>query len=244
MTKYSKEALDEALLQAQSSDISMKTKGIKFLRQASCLETGTKNTYPIRDWFSETTNYTKLFKIVKSEKDPKLLWEYLFLIKTYCERYIDLAYLVKDSQNFILKKENTEFKIKACELGKLFLVHQDASVRQAAASLLWYLKKTSEVWTVIIELMQKKRDYITLSHIGIMIRNCYSLLNDDKIITDSFGNAAAKENLISLKDAEALKEAVSFSLEKTPKAAKKAGFSSVSETLDNIITALTKTVKK
>ena len=58
MTKYSKEALDEALLQAQSSDISMKTKGIKFLRQASCLETGTKNTYPIRDWFSETKNYT------------------------------------------------------------------------------------------------------------------------------------------------------------------------------------------
>ena len=120
MTKYSKEALDEALLQAQSSDISMKTKGIKFLRQASCLETGTKNTYPIRDWFSETTNYTKLFKIVKSEKDPKLLWEYLFLIKTYCERYIDLAYLVKDSQNFIAKKENTEFKIKARELGGLF----------------------------------------------------------------------------------------------------------------------------
>ena len=153
MTKYSKEALDEALLQAQSSDISMKTKGIKFLRQASCLETGTKNTYPIRDWFSETKNYTKLFKIVKSEKDPKLLWEYLFLIKTYCERYIDLAYLVKDSQNFIAKKENTEFKIKARELGGLFLVHQDASVRQAAASLLWYLKKTSEVWSVIIELM-------------------------------------------------------------------------------------------
>ena len=49
MAEYSKEALDEALLQAQSSDISMKTKGIKFLRQASCLETGTKNTYPIRD---------------------------------------------------------------------------------------------------------------------------------------------------------------------------------------------------
>ena len=123
-------------------------------------------------------------------------------------------------------------------------MHQDASVRQAAASLLWYLKKTSEVWPVIIELMQKKRDYITLSHIGIMIRNCYSLLNDDKIIADSFGNAVAKENLISLKDVEALKEAVSFSLEKTPKSAKKAGFSSVSETLDNIITALTKTVEK
>ena len=244
MAKYSKEALDEALLQAQSSDISMKTKGIKFLRQASCLETGTKNTYPIRDWFSETKNYTKLLKIVKSEKDPKLLWEYLFLIKTYCERYIDLAYLVKDSQNFISKKENTEFKIKACELGKLFLVHQDASVRQAAASLLWYLKKTSEVWPVIIELMQKKRDYIILSHIGIMIRNCYSLLNDDKIITDSFGNAVVKENLISLKDAETLKEAVAFSLEKTPKAAKKAGFNSVSETLDDIITTLTKTVER
>ena len=180
----------------------------------------------------------------ESEKDPKLLWEYLFLIKTYCERYIDLAYLVKDSQNFIAKKENTEFKIKARELGGLFLVHQDASVRQAAASLLWYLKKTSEVWPVIIELMQKKRDYITLSHIGIMIRNCYSLLNDDKVITDSFENTVTKENLISLKDAEALKEAVSFSLEKTPKAAKKAGFNSVSETLDGIITTLTKTAER
>ena len=77
-----------------------------------------------------------------------------------------------------------------------------------------------------------------------MIRNCYSLLNDDKIITDSFGNAVAKKNLISLKDAEALKEAVSFSLEKTPKSAKKAGFSSVSETLDDIITTLTKTVER
>ena len=53
-----------------------------------------------------------------------------------------------------------------------------------------------------------------------------------------------KENLISLKDAEALKEAVSFSLEKTPKSAKKAGFSSVSETLDDIITTLTKTVER
>ena len=92
--------------------------------------------------------------------------------------------------------------------------------------------------------MQKKRDYITLSHIGIMIRNCYSLLNDDKIITDSFGNAVAKKNLISLKDAEALKEAVSFSLGKTPKAAKKAGFNSASETLDDIITTLTKTVER
>ena len=30
MAKYSKEALDEALLQAQSSDISMRRKGIKF----------------------------------------------------------------------------------------------------------------------------------------------------------------------------------------------------------------------
>ena len=244
MVKYSKEALDEALLQAQSSDISMKTKGIKFLRQASCLETGTKNTYPIRDWFSETKNYTKLFKIVKSEKDPKLLWEYLFLIKTYCERYIDLAYLVKDSQNFISKKENTEFKIKACELGELFLVHQDASVRQAAASLLWYLKKTSEVWTVIIELMQKKRDYITLSHIGIMICNCFSLLNDDRTITDYLGNTAAKESLISLKDAAALKDAVSLALKKAPKAAKKAGFNFVSETLDDIITTFTKTVER
>ena len=110
MTKYSKEALDEALLQAQSSDISMKTKGIKFLRQASCLETGTKNTYPIRDWFSETKNYTKLFKIVKSEKDPKLLWEYLFLIKTYCERYIDLAYLVKILKTLSQKKKTQNSK--------------------------------------------------------------------------------------------------------------------------------------
>ena len=46
-------------------------------------------------------------------------------------------------------------------------------------------------------------------------------MNDDKVITDSFENTVTKENLISLKDAEALKEAVSFSLEKTPKAAKK-----------------------
>ncbi|WP_432960826.1 hypothetical protein [Treponema sp. OMZ 840] len=138
-------ALDEALLQAQSNDINMRTKGIRFLRQASCLETGTKNTYPIRDWFSEAVNYTKLFEIIQSEKDPKLLWEYLFLIKIYCERYIDSAHSVKNSETFISKKENMEFKIKACKLGELFLVHQDASVRQAATSLLWYLKKTSEV---------------------------------------------------------------------------------------------------
>ncbi|UTC67004.1 MULTISPECIES: hypothetical protein [unclassified Treponema] len=244
MIKYSKEALDEALLQAQSNDISMRTKGIRFLRQASCLEVGTKNTYPIRDWFSEAANYTKLFEVIQSEKDPKLLWEYLFLIKMYCERYIDSAHLVKNSETFIQKKENMEFKIKACKLGELFLVHQDASVRQAAASLLWYLKKTSEVWPIIIELMQKKHDYITLSHIGIMICNCFSLLNDDRTITDYLENTAAKESLISLKDAAALKDASALALEKAPAAAKKAGFNSVSETLDNIITELTKINKK
>ncbi|WP_432960828.1 hypothetical protein [Treponema sp. OMZ 840] len=92
--------------------------------------------------------------------------------------------------------------------------------------------------------MQKKRDYITLSHIGIMIRSCYSLLNNDEIITDYLGNIVAKKNLISLKDAAALKEAAALALEKAPAAAKKAGFNSVSEALDNIIIELTKTAKK
>ena len=56
MVKYLKEALDEALLQSQSADIKERIKGIKFLRQSVCLEIGTKNTYTIRDWFSQANN--------------------------------------------------------------------------------------------------------------------------------------------------------------------------------------------
>ena len=62
MVKYSKEALDEALLQSQSADIKERIKGIKFLRQSVCLEIGTKNTYTIRDWFSQANNELSLKK--------------------------------------------------------------------------------------------------------------------------------------------------------------------------------------
>ena len=53
--KYDFETLSQALDMMKSDDPEGRRKGEKVLRQAACLELGTKNTVPVREWFISHT---------------------------------------------------------------------------------------------------------------------------------------------------------------------------------------------
>ena len=67
------------------------------------------------------------------------------------------------------------FEEKSKEYARGLLTTQNhPKVLQAIASFFWIYEEPF-VWDIFIEVLKKKRDKLTLSHIGIAIRQCYRL---------------------------------------------------------------------
>ena len=171
--EYSKEVLDEALLLAQSSQIAERKLGEKVLRQATCLELGTKNTIPVRDWF--TSNTEKIMQTIKREKDSRLLWGYIYMLHSFCGRYIQEYYLVRNSEDFIKDKKTIRFREQAIALVKSMTEISDLKVLQAVGSFFW-LYGDSQAWDVFLKVLSHKRDSLTISHIAVAVSQCYHVV--------------------------------------------------------------------
>ena len=126
--KYTKETLDVALQGLQSEDVAERKKYIKFISNASRSELfgNTCDTINVQSWFLSLENREKLINAVRQETEPKLLWEYLLIIDSVCDRYIDASFYTKD---FAKEPLCVEFKQRAYEIAKQYSKHSSAIVR-------------------------------------------------------------------------------------------------------------------
>ena len=89
--KYTKETLDAALEELQSGNVVQRKKCVKFISMASRSELFGKTCYTlsVQTWFLSPDNREKLILVLHQETEEKLLWEYLLILFSVCERYID-----------------------------------------------------------------------------------------------------------------------------------------------------------
>lgn len=167
MYKYNKETLDIALQGLQSKDIAERKKYISFISNASRSELFGKtcDTLGVQSWFLLPENREKLIDAIHQETEPKLLWEYLLIIDSVCVRYIDPPFYAKD---FAKEPLCVEFKQRAYEVAKQYSKHSSVIVRQMSGSIMGYMGD-NDVWYIFCDVMAKKRDYLTISHITIGI---------------------------------------------------------------------------
>ncbi|MCD7817105.1 MAG: hypothetical protein LUH12_10635 [Bacteroides sp.] len=165
--KYTKETLDVALQGLQSKDVAERKKYTSFISNASRSELFGKtcDTLGVQSWFLLPENREKLINAIHQETEPKLLWEYLLIIKSVCDRYIDAPFYIKD---FAKEPLCIEFKQRAYEVAKQYSKHSSAIVRQMSGSIIGYMGD-NDVWDIFCDVMAKKRDYITISHITLGI---------------------------------------------------------------------------
>ena len=165
--KYTKETLDAALEELQSGNVVQRKKCVKFISMASRSELFGKtcDTLSTQTWFLSPDNREKLIRVLHQETEEKLLWEYLLILLMVCERYIDHACYDKD---FAKESSCVEFKQRAYEVAKQYAHHSSAIVRQMSGSIIGYMGD-NDVWDIFCDVMAKKRDYITISHITLGI---------------------------------------------------------------------------
>ena len=165
--KYTKETLDVALQGLQSKDVAERKKYISFISNASRSEVlgKTCDTLGVQSWFLLPENREKLINAIHQETEPKLLWEYLLIIDSVCDRYIDASFYTKD---FTKEPLCVEFKQRAYEVAKQYSKHSSAIVRQMSGSIIGYMGD-NDVWDIFCDVMAKKRDYTTISHITLGI---------------------------------------------------------------------------
>jgi len=81
-------------------------------------------------------------------------------------------------------------------------------VLQAVASFFWIYEETF-VWDVFIKVLEKKRDKLTLSHIKIAIRQCYSSSQNNQV--KKYMSEQQREELIAiLKEKNILQKEISL----------------------------------
>lgn len=170
---YNNTTLNEALVWANSSILDDRKRGAKILRQASCLELGTKNTIPVRIWFISHTE--ELMQVISSEQDSKLLWDYIYMLKSFCGRYIHLSHLVKNSEGFKNDERTIRFEKMAISLVNDLSFCTDMRVMQAVGSFFW-LYKNNRAWDIFIKVLPKKKDRLTLAHITNAISELHHIV--------------------------------------------------------------------
>jgi hypothetical protein len=183
--KYNAETLDKALVWSNSKIFDERKKGVKILRQASCLEVGTKNTVFIRTWF--ITHTDELMMLVSSEKDSDLLWNYIYMLESFCHRYIHLALSTKNGEEFVKNADTIYFENQAVIVVKRLIFTNDMKVLQAVGSFLW-LYKSIQTWDIFIKVLSKKKDKNTISHISRAIAVLHTIIikkqeNFEKLIS-------------------------------------------------------------
>ena len=166
--KYTKETLDAALDGLQSEDITQRKKSAKFISMASRGELfgNTCDTLNVQSWFLSSEKQEKLIEVLYKETDEKLLWEYLLILQMVCERYIDHSCYVNE---FSQKQTCVKFKQRTYEIAKLYSRHPSAIIQQISGSIIGYMGD-NDVWEIFCNVMARKKDLLTISHITMGIR--------------------------------------------------------------------------
>ena len=175
--KYTNEILNTALSDLQNMDIKERKKAATIFMKAACAELGTVNTKPVKEWF--VLNIENYLTAIKDETDSEILWRNLYTLQQFCGRYIHSAYLFKINSDIITEDnvKNVEKRAKAY-VYSLLEEHKNPKVLQGIASFFWVYREPF-VWDIFTEVLKKKKDKLTLSHIGIAIRQCYDLSKEN-----------------------------------------------------------------
>ena len=175
--KYTMEILDTALDNLQSKDIKERKKAATFFMRAACAELGTKNTKPVKEWF--IVNMEQYFSAIKEETNHEVLWIHLYTLQNFCARYLHLNHLYIMDSDIITEDKVQNFEEKSKEYARGLLKKQThPKVLQGIASFFWIYRQAF-VWDLFIKVLKQKKDKLTLSHIGIAIRQCYDLSQEN-----------------------------------------------------------------
>ena len=171
--KYTKEVLDEALEGLRNEDVKERRVAATVFMKAACAELGTANTKPVKEWF--VSNIEDYITAIKDETDSENIWRHLYTTQQFCARYIQGADLFIINSEIITEENEKNVEEKAKEyVNSLRKIQKNPKVLQGIASFFWVYEE-SFVWDIFTEVLKKKKDKLTLSHIGIAIRQCRKL---------------------------------------------------------------------
>lgn len=174
---YTSYILDSALQNLSSSDVKERKKSASLFMRAACKELGTKDTGTIKEWF--VLNGGKYLSTIKVETNPEIIWTNVYTLQSFCARYIHLSHLYKFKSELITEEVSRFEEECKAYVRSLLGNKQNPKVMQAIASFFWVYNEEF-VWDIFIEVLNKKKDKLTLSHIGIAIRQCATLSKEDE----------------------------------------------------------------
>ena len=192
--KYTKEVLDEALEGLRNEDAKERRAAATVFMKAACAELGTANTKPVKEWF--VSNIEDYITAIKDETDSENIWRHLYTLQQFCARYIQGAYLFIINSEIITEDKVKNVEEKAKEYAHHLLEGQKSpKVLQGIASFFWVYEE-SFVWDIFTEVLKKKKDKLTLSHIGIAIRRCRKLSEENG--RDTYISDEQRKNLLEV----------------------------------------------
>ena len=192
--KYTKEVLDKALEGLRNEDVKERRAAATVFMKAACAELGTSNTKPVKEWF--VSNIEDYITEVKDETDSENIWRHLYTLEQFCARYIQGAYLFIINSEIITEENEKNVEEKAKEyVNSLRKVQKNPKVLQGIASFFWVYEE-SFVWDIFTEVLKKKKDKLTLSHIGIAIRQCRKLSEENG--RDTYISDEQRKNLLEV----------------------------------------------
>lgn len=174
---YTSYILDSALQNLSSSDVKERKKSASLFMRAAYKELGTKDTGTIKEWF--VLNGGKYLSTIKVETNPEIIWTNVYTLQSFCARYIHLSHLYKFKSELITEEVSRFEEECKAYVRSLLGNKQNPKVMQAIASFFWVYNEEF-VWDIFIEVLNKKKDKLTLSHIGIAIRQCATLSKEDE----------------------------------------------------------------
>ena len=192
--KYTKEVLDEALEGLRNEDVKERRVAANVFMKAACAELGTANTKPVKEWF--VLNIERYITTIKDETDIENIWRHLYTLQQFCARYIQEAYLFIINSEIITEDKVKNVEEKAKEYAHSLLEGQKSpKVLQGIASFFWVYEEDF-VWDIFTEVLKKKKDKLTLSHIGIAIRQCRRLSEENG--RDTYISDEQRKNLLEV----------------------------------------------
>lgn len=192
--KYTKEVLDEALEGLRNEDVKERRAAATVFMKAACAELGTANTKLVKEWF--VSNIEDYITAIKDETDSENIWRHLYTTQQFCARYIQGAYLFIINSEIITEENEKNVEEKAKEyVNSLRKIQKNPKVLQGIASFFWVYEE-SFVWDIFTEVLKKKKDKLTLSHIGIAIRQCRRLSEENG--RDTYISDEQRKNLLEV----------------------------------------------
>lgn len=196
--KYTKEVLDEALEGLRNEDVKERRAAATVFMKAACAELGTANTKPVKEWF--VSNIEDYITAIKDETDSENIWRHLYTTQQFCARYIQGAYLFIINSEIITEDKVKNVEDKAKEYAHSLLEGQKSpKVLQGIASFFWVYEENF-VWDIFTEVLKKKKDKLTLSHIGIAIRQCRRLSEENG--RNTYISDEQRKNLLEVLEAQ------------------------------------------